>query len=184
MSVQSEIKRVTVPQLRARKGQDPIVCLTAYTTPVARLLDPHVDLLMVGDSLGMVVYGLDSTLGVTLEMMIGHGQAVVRGSKRACVVIDMPFGTYQESPELAVRAAARLLAETGAQAVKLDGGAEMAATMRRRGACWPTPRRSPERAPFPWWSRGPSRRWPVKSPPVSRSRPSGSAPRPIAMVRC
>ena len=129
MSVQSEIKRVTVPQLRARKGQDPIVCLTAYTTPVARLLDPHVDLLMVGDSLGMVVYGLDSTLGVTLEMMIGHGQAVVRGSKRACVVIDMPFGTYQESPELAFRAAARLLAETGAQAVKLEGGAEMASTI-------------------------------------------------------
>jgi len=129
MSVQSEIKRVTVPQLRARKGQEPIVCLTAYTTPVARLLDPHVDLLMVGDSLGMVVYGLDSTLGVTVEMMIAHGQAVMRGSKRACVVIDMPFGSYQESPQLAYRAAARLLAETGAQAVKLEGGAEMAPTI-------------------------------------------------------
>ena len=129
MSVQSETKRTTVPQLRARKGHDPIVCLTAYTTPIARLLDPHVDILMVGDSLGMVVYGLDSTLGVTLEMMIGHGQAVMRGSRSACVVIDMPFGTYQESPEVAYRAAARLLAETGAQAVKLEGGAVMAPTI-------------------------------------------------------
>jgi 3-methyl-2-oxobutanoate hydroxymethyltransferase len=129
MSVQSEIKRLTVPQLRARKGEVPIVCLTAYTTPIARLLDPHVDLLMVGDSLGMVVYGLDSTLGVTLEMMIGHGQAVMRGSRQACVVIDMPFGSYQETPQLAYRSAARLLAETGAQAVKLEGGAEMASTI-------------------------------------------------------
>jgi len=129
MSVQSDIKRLTVPQLRARKGQEPIVILTAYTTPVARLLDPHVDMLMVGDSLGMVVYGLDSTLGVTLEMMIAHGKAVMRGSQRACVVIDMPFGSYQESPELAFRAAARLLCETGAQAVKLEGGAEMASTI-------------------------------------------------------
>ncbi len=107
----------------------PIVSLTAYTTPIARLLDPHVDILMVGDSLGMVVYGLGSTLGVTLEMMINHGQAVVRGSQRALVVIDLPFGSYQESPEVAFRAAARVLAETGAQAVKLEGGAEMAATI-------------------------------------------------------
>ena len=129
MSAQTEIKRITVPQLRARKGEAPIVCLTAYTTPMARLLDPHVDLLMVGDSLGMVVYGLDSTLGVTLEMMINHGKAVMRGSQRACVVIDLPFGSYQESPEVAFRNAARVLAETGAQAVKLEGGAEMAPTI-------------------------------------------------------
>jgi 3-methyl-2-oxobutanoate hydroxymethyltransferase len=120
---------LTIPQLRARKGQEPIVILTAYTTPMARLLDPHVDMLMVGDSLGMVVYGLESTLGVTLEMMIAHGQAVMRGSRRACVVIDMPFGTYQEAPEVAFRSAARLLSETGAQAVKLEGGAEMAPTV-------------------------------------------------------
>jgi 3-methyl-2-oxobutanoate hydroxymethyltransferase len=129
MSAQSDIKRLTVPQLRARKGEVPIVSLTAYTTPVARLLDPHVDVLLVGDSLGMVVYGLDSTLGVTLEMMIAHGQAVMRGSQRACVVVDMPFGSYQESPQTAFRAAARLLAETGVQAVKLEGGAEMAETI-------------------------------------------------------
>jgi 3-methyl-2-oxobutanoate hydroxymethyltransferase len=129
MSVQSDIKRLTIPQVRARKGEVPIVSLTAYTTSMARLLDPHVDILLVGDSLGMVVYGLDSTLGVTLEMMIAHGQAVMRGSQRACVVVDMPFGSYQESPQLAFRAAARLLAETGAQAVKLEGGAEMAETI-------------------------------------------------------
>ncbi|MEI6557164.1 MAG: 3-methyl-2-oxobutanoate hydroxymethyltransferase [Rhodospirillaceae bacterium] len=129
MSAQTEIKRITVPQLRARKGETPIVVLTAYTTPMARLLDPHVDVLMVGDSLGMVVYGLDSTLGVTLEMMINHGRAVMRGAQRACVVIDLPFGTYQESPEVAFRAAARVLAETGAQAVKLEGGSEMAPTI-------------------------------------------------------
>ncbi len=129
MSAQSDIKRLTVPQMRARKGEVPIVSLTAYTTPMARLLDPLVDILLVGDSLGMVVYGLESTLGVTLEMMIAHGQAVMRGSQRACVVVDMPFGTYQESPQIAFRAAARLLAETGAQAVKLEGGAEMADTI-------------------------------------------------------
>jgi 3-methyl-2-oxobutanoate hydroxymethyltransferase len=129
MSVQSDIKRLTIPRIRARKGEAPIVSLTAYTTPMARLLDPHVDILLVGDSLGMVVYGLESTLGVTLEMMIAHGQAVMRGSQRACVVVDMPFGTYQESPQVAFRAAARLLAETGAQAVKLEGGAEMAETI-------------------------------------------------------
>ena len=129
MSAQTEIKRITVPQMRARKGEAPIVVLTAYTTPMARLLDPHVDILMVGDSLGMVVYGMDSTLGVTLEMMINHGKAVMRGAQRACVVIDLPFGSYQESPEIAFRNAARVLSETGAQAVKLEGGAEMAPTI-------------------------------------------------------
>ncbi|MBP2230572.1 3-methyl-2-oxobutanoate hydroxymethyltransferase [Azospirillum agricola] len=129
MSASKSNARVSVPALRARKGGDPIVCLTAYTAPVARLLDPHVDLLLVGDSLGMVVYGLDSTLPVTLDMMIAHGAAVVRASERACVVVDLPFGSYQESPQAAFRASARVMAETGAQAVKLEGGLEMAETV-------------------------------------------------------
>ena len=121
--------RVSVPDLAARKGGEPIVCLTAYTTPVARLLDPHVDLLLVGDSLGMVLYGFDSTLAVTLEMMIAHGAAVRRGSRRACLVVDMPFGSYQESPPTAFRNAAQVMAETGCLAVKLEGGGEMAETV-------------------------------------------------------
>ncbi|WP_431858014.1 3-methyl-2-oxobutanoate hydroxymethyltransferase [Azospirillum sp.] len=129
MSATTTTRRTGVPELRARKGGEPIVCLTAYTAPVARRLDPHVDLLLVGDSLGMVVYGFDSTLPVTLDMMIAHGAAVVRGSVRACVVIDLPFGSYQESPQAAFRTASRVLAETGAQAVKLEGGAEMAETV-------------------------------------------------------
>jgi 3-methyl-2-oxobutanoate hydroxymethyltransferase len=127
---------MSVPELRTRKGGEPIVALTAYTTPMARLLDPHVDLLLVGDSLGMVIYGFDSTLPVTLDMMIAHGAAVMRGSKTACVVVDLPFGSYQESPEAAFRCAARVLAETGCGAVKLEGGEEMAETVRfltRRG---------------------------------------------------
>ena len=121
--------RVSVPDLAARKGGEPIVCLTAYTTPVARLLDPHVDLLLVGDSLGMVLYGFDSTLAVTLEMMIAHGAAVRRGSRHACLVVDMPFGSYQESPAAAFRSAARIMAEAGCSAVKLEGGVEMAETV-------------------------------------------------------
>lgn len=129
MSASKSNARQSVPGLRARKGGEPIVCLTAYTAPVARLLDPHVDLLLVGDSLGMVVYGLDSTLPVTLDMMIAHGAAVTRASERACVVVDLPFGSYQESPQAAFRASARVMAETGAQAVKLEGGLEMAETV-------------------------------------------------------
>jgi 3-methyl-2-oxobutanoate hydroxymethyltransferase len=118
------------------KGGTPIVGLTAYTAPIARLLDPHVDFLLVGDSLGMVVYGFDSTLPVTLDMMIAHGGAVMRSSAQALVVVDLPFGGYQESPEQAFRSAARILAETGCGAVKLEGGREMAETVRflaRRG---------------------------------------------------
>jgi 3-methyl-2-oxobutanoate hydroxymethyltransferase len=118
------------------KGDAPIVGLTAYAAPIARLLDPHVDFMLVGDSLGMVVYGFDSTLPVTLEMMIAHGAAVMRGSARALVVVDLPFGSYQASPEQAFRNAARVLAETGCAAVKLEGGEEMAETVRiltRRG---------------------------------------------------
>src|ERR1700751_673902 len=122
MSSAAESGRITVAELAARKGGEPIVCLTAYTTPMAQLLDPHVDLLMVGDSLGMVLYGFDSTLPVTLDMMIAHGAAVKRGSSRACVVVDMPFGSYQESTELAYRNAVRMMQETGCSAVKMEGG--------------------------------------------------------------
>ena len=129
MSKVSGPKRITVPAIRAMKGGDPVVCLTAYTTPMAQLLDPLVDLMLVGDSLGMVLYGMDNTLAVSLDMMIAHGAAVTRGAKRACIVVDLPFGSYQESPAVAFRSAARVLAETGAAAVKLEGGAEMAETI-------------------------------------------------------
>jgi len=130
MSAPVRNKRLTTRAIRARKSGTPLVCLTAYTTPMARVLDPHVDILLVGDSLGMVLYGFDSTLPVTLDMMINHGAAVVRGSERACVLVDLPFGSYQESPEQAFRSAARVMAETGAAGVKLEGGAEMAPTIR------------------------------------------------------
>lgn len=129
MSTHAKIKRIGVPDIRARKGALPVVCLTAYTAPMARFLDPHVDLLLVGDSLGMVLYGFDTTLPVTLDMMVAHGAAVVRGSSRACVIVDLPFGCYQESPEAAYRASARVMKETGAAGVKLEGGVEMAATV-------------------------------------------------------
>jgi 3-methyl-2-oxobutanoate hydroxymethyltransferase len=129
VSTESKTKRITTRDLRQRKGGSPIVSLTAYTTPIARLLDPHVDMLLVGDSLGMVLYGMDSTVSVTLDMMIAHGKAVVRGSAMACVIVDMPFGSYQESPAQAFRNAARILAETGAAGVKLEGGTEMAETI-------------------------------------------------------
>lgn len=130
MSAQSHGQRISVPAIRARKGGEPLVCLTAYTAPTAERLDPHVDLLLVGDSLGMVLYGMDSTLGVTLDMMIAHGKAVARRSKHACVVVDMPFASYQESPEQAFRNSARVMTETGCAAVKLEGGVEMAETVR------------------------------------------------------
>ncbi len=121
--------RMTIPAIRDRKGGEPLVCLTAYTTQMAKLLDPHVDLLLVGDSLGMVVYGMDNTLGVTVDMMIAHGGAVVRGAQRACVIVDLPFGSYQESPEAAFRTAARVMGATGCDGVKLEGGEEMAETV-------------------------------------------------------
>jgi 3-methyl-2-oxobutanoate hydroxymethyltransferase len=129
VSVAHGSSRTTIPQLVARKGGEPIAVLTAYTAPVARLLDPHVDVLLVGDSLGMVIYGLPSTLAVTLDMMIAHGRAVVQASSHAAIVVDMPFGSYQASPAQAFAAAARILAETGCDAVKLEGGAEMAETI-------------------------------------------------------
>jgi len=125
-----------VPSIRARKGGEKIVCLTAYTAPMAALLDPHVDLLLVGDSLGMVIHGLPTTVGVTLEMMIMHGQAVMRGSTKALVVVDMPFGTYEASPQQAHESAARIMRETGCQAVKVEaceGIAETIAFLSNRG---------------------------------------------------
>ncbi|MEC7763551.1 MAG: 3-methyl-2-oxobutanoate hydroxymethyltransferase [Pseudomonadota bacterium] len=120
----------TPADILARKGGEPLVCLTAYTTPIAKLVDPHCDVVLVGDSVGMVLHGLPSTLGVTMEMMILHGQAVARGCSDALLVIDMPFGSYEESPEQAFRNAARLMRETGAVAVKLEGGVAMAETIR------------------------------------------------------
>ena len=123
------MKRLTVPAIRAQKGQQPLVMLTAYTVRMAQLLDPHCDMLLVGDSLGQVIYGLPSTVPVTLDMMCAHGAAVVRGSYHSVVIIDMPFGSYEASPEQAFASAARLLKETGAAAVKLEGGAAMAPTV-------------------------------------------------------
>jgi 3-methyl-2-oxobutanoate hydroxymethyltransferase len=129
LSTEHRSSRISIPELSQRKGGIPIVALTAYSTPMARLLDTHVDLLLVGDSVGMVLYGLEDTLPVTLDMMIAHGAAVVRGSKRAAVIVDLPFGSYQESPQQAFRASARVMAETGASGVKLEGGREMAETV-------------------------------------------------------
>lgn len=129
MSADRRTKPITTRDIRARKGETPLVCLTASTTPIARILDPHVDLLLVGDSLGMVVYGMETTVGVTLDMMVAHGRAVVRGARRACVVVDLPFGSYQESPQQAFRSAAEVMTETGCRAVKLEGGREMASTV-------------------------------------------------------
>ena len=130
MSTHVEVRRRTVRDILRAKGKTPIVCLTAHAAPMAKILDPHVDLLLVGDSLGMVVYGFASTLPVTLDMMIAHSAAVVRGSQKALVVVDLPFATYQESPEQAFRNAARVMQETGAQAVKIEGGVDMAPTIR------------------------------------------------------
>ena len=123
-------KRLTAPEIRARKGQTPLVCLTAYSAPMAAIMDAHCDILLVGDSVGMAVHGLASTIGVTLEMMSLHGQAVMRGASRAFVVIDMPFGSYEASPEQAFLNATRLLKETGAQAVKVESGPAIADTVR------------------------------------------------------
>jgi 3-methyl-2-oxobutanoate hydroxymethyltransferase len=130
MSVQTQLKRITVPEIRGHKGIKPVVCLTCYHAHTAKLLDNHVDLMLVGDSLGMVMHGLETTVGVTLDMMITHAKAVMRGSKRALVVVDLPFGSYEESPSVAFRSAARVLQETGATAVKLEGGARMAETIQ------------------------------------------------------
>lgn len=129
MSVSRPTPALTAGDIRARKGGDPLVSLTCYTTPMARLMDAHCDFVLVGDSVGMVLHGLPSTLGVTMEMMIMHGQAVARGLSHALMVVDMPFASYEEGPEQAFRNAARLMAEAGAGAVKLEGGRHMAETI-------------------------------------------------------
>ncbi|MET0251944.1 MAG: 3-methyl-2-oxobutanoate hydroxymethyltransferase [Novosphingobium sp.] len=127
------MRRLTVPAIQRRKQdghtEQPLVMLTAYTARQAQLLDPHCDMLLVGDSLGQVIYGLPSTLPVTLDMMCAHGAAVVRGSYHSVVVVDMPFGTYEASPQAAFASTARILAETGCAAVKLEGGVAMAETI-------------------------------------------------------
>lgn len=127
------MKRLTVPAIQGRKAngstQEPLVMLTAYTARQAQLLDPHCDMLLVGDSLGQVIYGLPSTLPVTLEMMIAHGAAVVRGSYHAVVIVDLPFGSYEASPQQAFASASRIMAETGAAGVKLEGGVAMGETI-------------------------------------------------------
>ena len=130
MSQDVPTRRVTAPDIRNRKGGAPIVALTAYHAHTARIIDPHVDMLLVGDSLGMVMHGYETTVPVPLELMIMHAQAVVRGSKRALVVVDMPFGSYEESPSVAFRNASRVLKETGCGAVKIEGGVQMAETIR------------------------------------------------------
>ena len=122
-------KRITARDIFARKGGEPIVCITAYSAPMAGLMDEHVDVLLVGDSIGMVLYGLPSTLSVSVEMMVNHGAAVVRGSKSACVIVDLPFGSYQGSPEAAFDTAAYVMAETGCAGIKLEGGKVMAETI-------------------------------------------------------
>ncbi|UXN04421.1 3-methyl-2-oxobutanoate hydroxymethyltransferase [Bartonella sp. HY406] len=130
MSKPITIRRKTAPQIQAQKGQTPIVSLTAYHVFMAQIADQYCDFLLVGDSVGMVVHGLSSTIPVTLEMMITHGQAVMRGTQRAMVIIDMPFGSYEESPEQAFRNAARIMQETGCGGVKLEGGMKQAATVK------------------------------------------------------
>lgn len=132
MNVSDEFafKRVTAPDIAKRKGGAPIVALTAYHAHTARIIDPYVDMLLVGDSLGMVMHGYETTIPVPLELMIMHAQAVVRGSSRSLVVVDMPFGSYEESPSEAFRNAARVMKETGCGAIKIEGGAHMAETIR------------------------------------------------------
>jgi 3-methyl-2-oxobutanoate hydroxymethyltransferase len=129
MSAQQDIRRLTAPDISARKGGDPIVCLTSYHAHTARIIDRHCDVILVGDSLGMVMHGFESTVPVTLDMMILQGHAVMRGSKRALVVIDMPFGSYEGSKQQAFASAARVLKETGCGAIKLEGGRRMAETI-------------------------------------------------------
>lgn len=130
MSVHSSVKRRSVPELMAYKGHKKIVCLTAYIAPIARLIDPALDLILVGDSTAMVGYGMRDTLSITLKQMADHGAAVVGATSQACIVIDMPFGSYQVSPQKAFENAAYLLAHSGANAVKIEGGVALADTTR------------------------------------------------------
>ncbi|MBI4275432.1 MAG: 3-methyl-2-oxobutanoate hydroxymethyltransferase [Rhizobiales bacterium] len=130
MSAQQEQRRLTAPDIRARKGGEPIVSLTSYHAHTARLVDQYCDVILVGDSLGMVMHGLETTVPVTLDMMILQGHAVMRGSKHALIVVDMPFGSYEASREQAFASAARVMKETGCGAIKLEGGTRMAETIR------------------------------------------------------
>src|SRR5215467_14587541 len=130
MTASNKFQRITVPEIKARKGNQPIVCLTCYHAHTARLLDNYVDIMLVGDTLGMVIHGMETTLGVTLDMMILHGKAVMRSAKRSLVVVDMPFASYEESPEVAFRNAARIMKETGCSGVKLEGGTRIASTIQ------------------------------------------------------
>ncbi|MCI5038909.1 MAG: 3-methyl-2-oxobutanoate hydroxymethyltransferase [Donghicola eburneus] len=130
MSAQKQVRRTTVPQIAQRKGGEPIVSLTSYHAHTAAIVDKHADFILVGDSLGMVMHGMESTVGVPLDLMIMHGKAVVRGTEKALIVVDMPFGTYEESPNIAFRNAARIMKETGCGAVKLEGGKRMAETIK------------------------------------------------------
>src|ERR1700688_3540696 len=129
MSLQNETKRLTAPDIRARKAGEPIVCLTSYHAHTARIIDQYCDVILVGDSLGMVMHGLETTVPVTLDMMIIQGLAVMRGSRRALVVVDMPFGSYEGSREQAFASASRVMKETGCGAIKLEGGRRMAETI-------------------------------------------------------
>ncbi len=129
MSAQNEVRRLTAPDILARKGGEPIVCLTSYHAHTARIVDAHCDVILVGDSLGMVMHGLETTVPVTLEMMTLQGHAVMRGSKRALVVVDLPFGSYETSKEQAFVSAARVMKETGCGAIKIEGGRRMAETI-------------------------------------------------------
>jgi len=130
MSIHTDVKRTTVPQITACKGQRKIAALTAYTSAIAGAIDEHLDLILIGDSTAMVGYGLPDTLTITVEQLTQHAAAVVRATRHACVVVDMPFGSYQESPAQAFRNAAYMMAHSGAAAVKMEGGAAMADTVR------------------------------------------------------
>lgn len=130
MTEPQKYQRTTIADLRARKGStQPLVCLTAYTAPMAKLMDAHCDVLLVGDSIGMALYGMENTLGVTPDILIAHGKAVMRAAKRACVLIDVPYGTYESGPQQAYETAARIMGETGCDGLKIEGGAEMAETI-------------------------------------------------------
>jgi len=130
MSLHADVKRITVPQLCACKNQRKIVALTAHNSAIARVIDDYLDMILVGDSTAMVAYGLPDTLSITVEQLTAHAAAVVRATKQACVVVDMPFGSYQASPQQAFQNAARMLAGSGASAVKMEGGAALADTVR------------------------------------------------------
>ena len=169
MSVVVETKRVTVPEIMAHKNAKPVVCLTCYHAHTAKLLDEHVDLMLVGDSVGMVMHGMENTLGVTLDMMILHGQAVMRGSKRALVVVDMPFPTNHLGVHKVIENAGRMMKETRCQAVKLEGGVEQAEVISALVS-----------AGIPVMAAAPKVE-PAKMTPAARPVPSGSLVYPFEL---